>query len=555
MAAVAAAKQPNIVFILADDLGNSEVGFMNSTRGLVTPNLDALAAEGVVLRNYYVQPICTPTRSALMTGRMPIHLGTQSSVINLDTPWAIDVGETFLSQNLQDAGYSTALFGKWHLGMFRQSALPRQRGFDEHMGYLQGCGSEATHLTHCCMPGPNVSSGDHDFVCQPHAGDTKEMRGYDWFKSAPGGDSEADPSANHTRSAVMIGDAAVEYIGRVRKQSDTKPFFLLLPFQNIHSPYTSEQRHRDLYPADSYTELERTIFGLLSEMDEQVGRVVAALKEDPAVYDNTVIVFSSDNGAPHSGDDIDHPEQVTPGSPPWLARNFPYRGDKTRIWEGGVRVPGFVTSPLLPEAVRGTESSELFHVTDWLPTLVALAGGSTQRNRELDGHNVWQSIATGQPSPRTEVLYNVNPLCKGGQAVPPKAGLRMGKWKLIAWCYDVKGIDGANRTGPVNGPDMFASGPVLIDLEADPRETTNVADSQPKQLQVMLQRLEVLAETSVEPMQWKPPYQGDDYFCKDCPLHPGSLGLNVPWAPWIDEDGTPLELTPDAVAFADHVAV
>ena len=103
---------PNIVFILADDLGSNELNFMNSTRGIVTPNLDALAAEGVTLRNYYVQPICSPTRSSLMTGRYTTRLGTQSSVIYWDIPWGIDVNETFLPQNMQDAGYETAMYGK-----------------------------------------------------------------------------------------------------------------------------------------------------------------------------------------------------------------------------------------------------------------------------------------------------------------------------------------------------------------------------------------------------------------------------------------------------------
>ena len=103
---------PNVIYILADDLGSNELNFMNNTRGILTPNLDALAAEGVTLRNYYVGAICSPTRSALMTGRYTTRLGTQSRVIYWDIPWGIDVNETFLPQNMQDAGYETAMFGK-----------------------------------------------------------------------------------------------------------------------------------------------------------------------------------------------------------------------------------------------------------------------------------------------------------------------------------------------------------------------------------------------------------------------------------------------------------
>ena len=107
---------------------------MNNTRGIRMPHLDVLAAQGVTLRNYYVQPICSPTRSALMTGRYTTRLGTQSSVIYWDTPWGIDLHETLLPRNLVDAGYATAMFGKWHLGMFKEAHTPMQRGFEQHMG-------------------------------------------------------------------------------------------------------------------------------------------------------------------------------------------------------------------------------------------------------------------------------------------------------------------------------------------------------------------------------------------------------------------------------------
>ena len=235
-------QQPNIVFVLADDLGSNELNFMNNTRGILTPNLDALAAQGVTLRNYYVQPICSPTRSALMTGRYTTRLGTQSSVIYWDTPWGIDLNETFLPQNLQDAGYSTAMFGKWHLGMFKEAYTPMQRGFEQHLGYYQGCGSAWTHVASCCTAGSPHS--DQDFVCGasqvPGITDPKDYRGYDWFKSdAAAGVSLPDFGANHTNSVDLIRDAA---IGFVRAQTPAKPFFLYLPFQNIHGPYTTQQK-------------------------------------------------------------------------------------------------------------------------------------------------------------------------------------------------------------------------------------------------------------------------------------------------------------------------
>jgi arylsulfatase A-like enzyme len=470
-------------------------------------------------------------------------LGTQASVIYWDTPWAIDSEETFLPQNLKDVGYRTALFGKWHLGMFQEKAQPRSRGFDEHMGFFQGCGGKMTHVASCCHANdPANETGNKDFVCS--AKGSKDYRGWDWFKSgSEGGASEADITANHTSSAALIGQAAVEFIERIAPSND--PFFLFLPFQNIHGPYTVEERYRDLYKDSDITDMEMTMWGYISEMDEQVGNVIAALKGVPGAYENSVIVFSSDNGAPNVKDVDD--------------RNYPYQGFKASIWEGGVRVPGFVHSPMLPASVRGTVSQELYHVTDWLPTLVEVAGGDTTRNRPLDGHSIWESISTGSASPRKEVIYNVNPLCDAGQASPPKAGIRMEKWKLLSWCYSIAGIDGKNTTGPVSAPagkhPEFENGPVLFDLEADPSEMTNVAAKHPDVVEELLARLKVWAESSVEPMQWTAPYQGKNYFCKDCPLHPAGKGPDVPWSAWISNAGVPLALPLQSASFQDHATL
>ena len=480
--ALARPAQPNLVFILADDLGYNELGFTNASRGIHSPHLDCLARQGVILKNYYVQPICSPTRSALMTGRVPLRLGMQSNVIIADTPWAVDLGETFLPQNLQDAGYDTAMFGKWHLGMFRQSAWPTARGFQEHMGYMQGCSSKATHITTCCQAGE--PTGDLSYVCPARKKGPGSSRGYDWFKSGGGHRSQADPSANETSSAKLIGDAAVEYIQR--KAGGPKPFFLYLPFQNIHKPYTVEQRFRAIYSQRTdITEEEVTMWGYISEMDEQVGRVVSTVKAT-GIYTNTIIVFSSDNGAPDV-EGVSHEEEIVPGlGDEWSRRNFPFRGRKGQIWEGGVRVPAFVHYWMLPDEIKGTESQALLHITDWLPTLVSLAGGSTRRNRPLDGFNIWPAIL-GNPNPRHEMLYNVNPL-QSSIGTPPAGGIRIGDWKLLVYSYQVNGVNGSNMTGPDSwGPADFVDGLALYNLAEDPRETSNVVRERPELVLRMLE--------------------------------------------------------------------
>lgn len=171
------------------------------------------------------------------------------------------------------------------------------------------------------------------------------------------------------------------------------------------APYTADPAYVDLYRNNPHlTDDEKTMFGYISELDDAVGDIVAALKAS-GQYNNTVIIFSSDNGAPPAGDPVDHKHGADPG---WIARNYPFRGWKVRvvsvettaspsslakpptplqtlIWEGGVHVAGFVHSPLLPTSVQGTVSEELYHVSDWLPTIVNLAGGSMAKNKPLDG--------------------------------------------------------------------------------------------------------------------------------------------------------------------------
>merc|ERR1712137_86135 len=405
------------------------------------------------------------------------------------------------------------------------------------MGFLQGCGSKYTHIAGCCEAGSPTS--DQDYVCPLKTGfGGGDIRGYDWWKSgSQGGPSLPDPSANHTSSTVLITEAAIDYIQR---HSSGPPFFLWLAYSNIHSPHTVDKQFRDAYEGhDTATEDEKTIWGMVTELDAAVSKVLAALKASE-LYENTIMIYSSDNGAPSGTDSLCHWE-MPEGLEKRCARNYPFRGAKGTAWEGGVRVPAFVHSPLLPTEVRGTQSKGLMHVVDWLPTLVGLAGGDVNRNRPLDGMDVWQALVEGTPTPRHEVFYNINPLCGQWQAKPPTAAIRVGAWKLMTWCYNVTGVGGAESTGPVNAPvdagfPDFAKGPVLYNLEEDPEENVNLASSHPDRVHDLLARLEVYALTAAQPAVPLPPYQGEDYFCRDCPVHPAGTGVDVPWGPWISDD-------------------
>ena len=422
--------------------------------------------------------------------------------------------------------------------MFKEAYTPMQRGFKHHMGYYQGCESAWTHVSACCHAGSPAA--DENYTC---GGGIGHEIGYDWFKSdAAAGVSLPDLSANNSNSVNLIRDAAIDF---VLAQVSAKPFFLYLPFQNVHAPYTSQQKYVDMYNDTArFTKGEMAMFGYLTEMDDAVGEIVRAIKA-MGMYANSVFIFSSDNGAPSANL---RPAEIGPnGSQGWIARNYPSRGQKTQIWEGGTKVAGFIAAPgredVLPAAVRGTHHYGLFHVTDWLPTIVKLAGGNTKRNRALDGFDILPTLAAGPTagkSPRKEMLYNISPLCTEGQAKPPTAGIRIGNHKLLSYCYNVSGVGGSTTTGPFAAPagakgvdPELMKGPVLYDLSLDPGERNNIAAANSDIVATLLARLEVFAKSSVEPMQWDPPFQGPDYFCAACPKHASKGAVDTPWLPWL----------------------
>ena len=316
---------------------------------------------------------------------------------------------------------------------------------------------------------------------------------------------------------------------------EMSPIFLYLAFQNIHGPHTTEEKFYNMYKnRKDLSDDGKVLYAYLTEADAALGEIMVEL-DDLGFLDNSVIIYSSDNGAP-----IGHKEASRGPEVPHIPhRNYPLRGYKSEIWEGGTMVPGLVWTKiesLLPKERRGSRSQELYHVTDWKPTIMRLAGIDPKvlnQSLPLDGHDIWDSIAHGLPSPRDEMLYNINPLCNRGGAVAPKAAIRVGDMKLLCWCFDVAGIDGANKTGPVANPDdPPGSWPALFDLKNDPSETTNIAKDHPDIVSDLVERLKKLADQMVIPMEWVKPFQGKDYYCADCPLHPAT-GPYQPWAPWI----------------------
>eukprot|EP01065_Artemidia_motanka_P039729 TRINITY_DN4891_c0_g1_i1.p1 TRINITY_DN4891_c0_g1~~TRINITY_DN4891_c0_g1_i1.p1 ORF type:complete len:505 (+),score=170.84 TRINITY_DN4891_c0_g1_i1:72-1586(+) len=493
-AATAAGTQPNILLMVADDLGyaDTDIQTPNSSVAL-TPNLRKLAHGGVRFTNHHVQPFCSPTRATLMTGRYVLRYGLQNSVIKPPDAFAVPRNETLLPQNLKDAGYYTAQIGKWHLGLHKEWALPMNRGFDEQYGYWLGAEDYWTH----------VRSG-----------------GLDWHR-----EGKLVTDENGTYSADLLGKAATEFITR---RGPLGPWFMYLPFQSVHAPLEAPEKYLKMYPRLSGSQQVRT--AMVTAMDDQVGEIVKTLA-DTQQTDRTVIVFTADNGAPY-GDALFTDEapreyglvgsakQRPPpggGSPPHGAgggSNWPLSGWKHWLFEGGVRSTAFISAPQLAHRA-GEQHSGLFHSADWLPTLVGLAGGETAKNLPLDGKDIWQALLSGAGSPHDEIPINIA-ACGSDKSVSevdgPQAAIIVGDLKLLVDCFWR------------DSRDVSVDHVQLYNLTSDPSEATDLAASRPDDVKRLADRLAYWEAQSVVPYR----ENGIDAECGVGKPH----GTPPHWDPW-----------------------
>lgn len=340
-------QKPNIVYIMADDMGYSDAGF-NGGKQIKTQNLDRLAKAGTVLSSFYVQPVCSPTRASLMTGRYVAHTGVYT-VIRPHAEWGLPQTERTLAQALREAGYQTSIAGKWHLGEYRPEYQPTRRGFDHQYGLWFGAIDYFTHM--------------RDGVL-------------DWHR-------DDQPCHDEGYSTHLIAKEACRMI---RERNPDKPLFLYLPFNAVHNPLQVPANY--LAPYEKLPKQRRTYAGMLASMDEAVGRVVAALEEQK-MLENTLIAFSSDNGGP---------------SPGTVTDNGPLRAGKGTIFEGGVRVCAFACWP--GHVPAGKMVDQPVHIIDWYPTLVKLAGGSLEQALPTDGRDIWPVITEGAASPHDAILLS-----------------------------------------------------------------------------------------------------------------------------------------------------
>lgn len=421
------AQKPNIVFVLIDDLGYADCGF-NGGDEIRTPNIDKLAHSGAILESHYVQPVCSPTRAALMTGRYATRTGVYT-IVRPKAQWGLPLQERTLANALHDAGYETAITGKWHLGEFDPAYVPTSRGFDHQYGHYFGAIDYFTHL---------------------------RDGSYDWYRD----DKELREEGYSTH---LIAKEACRLITAKDK---TKPIFLYVPFNGVHSPMQVPDSYLQPYPGMSGP--RQKLAGMLAAVDEAIGQIVESL-ETVGLRENTLIVFSSDNGGPRPG------------------KNTPLRDFKGSIYEGGVRGCAFANWPgKIPAGQRITEP---MHVIDWYPTLVKLAEGSLDQKLPIDGMDVWPMLTTQAASPHNAILSVQS---------PTKAAVRMGDWKLISQAPSVNAPARAARAKTrVKNRQQGAETIQLYNLATDIGEATNLAEKDPERVATMKAMLDVLLKDAV----------------------------------------------------------
>ena len=345
---IAAPNSPNVLIILADDLGWHDVGYHGSE--IRTPNIDKLASQGTRFERAYSFPVCSPTRSGFMTGRSPMRLGTGYTVIRPWSDFGIDTEERFMSQAFQQAGYQTSITGKWHLGHAYRKFLPRARGFDQAYGHVNGAIDYYTH--------------DRD-------------GGLDWSRNGTSVKEEG-------YTTFLFG---AETIKLIKGRDKNRPFFHYLPFNSPHAPLQAPPEILDKY-ANIKDEKRRSYCAMVDAMDQTIGKVLATLDSE-GIADNTLVLFFSDNGGPTAHG----------------ATNTPLRAGKATAFEGGIRVPTILRWPGKIKA--GAISQQVMTMMDYFPTLTAAAGVAPGNRRPFDGKNLWPSILAGKVEPREHLFFSV----------------------------------------------------------------------------------------------------------------------------------------------------
>ena len=429
------AASPNVLIIFADDLGYADIG-VHGGKEVPTPNIDALAASGVRCTNGYVTaPYCSPSRAGFLTGRSQTRFGHEFNPhMGDEATLGLPLTERTIANEMHEAGYATALIGKWHQG-FDAAHHPQSRGFDEFFGFLVGGHNYLLHKDAV----PKFSSA-HSYNMIYRGREVEPQEGY---------------------LTDIFTDEALAFMNK----NPNKPWFLYLAYNAVHTPLEIPEKHQARLPAEVKNPAHRAYLSLLLGLDDALGRIAAELK---AKHPDTLVCFVSDNGGS--------------GKRPFFATNTgvntPLRGDKGQTWEGGIRVPFFVSWPgKLP---AGKVYHEMVSTLDFLPTALAAAGGKPAANiaSKLEGVNLIPFLdGTNAAAPHHQLAWRFG----------PQKALRQGQWKLV----DARDFEAKTQ-----------SGWQLYDLNADMSEQHNLAADKPEKVAELSAAWEAWNAGNIEPV-WR----------------------------------------------------
>jgi arylsulfatase A-like enzyme len=368
------------------------------------------------------------------------------NVLRQQSKYGLPLEERTIGQAMKDAGYTTAICGKWHLGHFDRAYWPDKRGFDHAYGHLEGI----DYFTH------------HNYF---------KNGKLDWRRNG-------EPVVEEGYATTLEANEAV---GLIKRQPADKPLFIYVPFTGVHGPLQAPDELVKPYKA-SMNEKRAVLAAAMTAVDDASGRIVAALKETGR-FENTLIVFASDNG----------------GMPP--GRNLPYRGFKSSLYEGGIRSPAFAAWP--GHIKPGTVIREPLHIVDLYPTFVKLAGGSLEQKLPLDGRDIMPVLTDGKPSPHKDILLNAIP------GAGSDGALRMGDWKLVINGKDAVSESVDPETGERRKVDKAAlkqsreKKMEMFNLRDDPGETKDLAARHPEKVKELRARYDAYAKAAARPLQFQ----------------------------------------------------
>ena len=467
---LALTKKPHIVFMMVDDWGWADVGYHRETptKEVVTPNIDNLVKEGLQLDHHYVFNWCSPSRSALLSGRLPIHVNdvdTSETCYNPNDPVSgfdgIPRNMTGIATKMKEGGYATHMVGKWDAGMATPDHTPKGRGFDSSLNYFYHANDYYTEEAGSCSKEHIVDLWETD---KPAYG--LNGTGPDKYEEGLFKEQLLKVIKNHNASTALF----LYYAAHIVHRPYEVPAKYLNKFNFIDEPY------------------RRVYHAMVNYLDDVVGEVVGALK-DKGMWDNLLFVTSSDNGGP-----------VRSG---FGGNNYPLKGGKWTDWQGGVRVNAFVSGGYLPEQMRGEKTEGYIHIADWYATFCALAGVDPTDERAakanlppIDSLNMWPLISgQNSTSPRTDIPISNTTLISGD-------------YKILVGTIDQAGWTGPvypNITKPsgINATEHCGETGCLYNIKDDPEERVNLASKMPDVIQKLQKSLAKYSASRFNPDRGK----------------------------------------------------